>query len=882
MTEKISLQKEVGKLHEQVADLERKLAKTEKVKETLMSRVENSMDSAGDAYSVFEKNILLHQHIEERKLVEEELRKANKKILEQQDNIIEEERLKVLLQISGAEVHELDGLLDKLLNSIDLIKADRDDPDKLVQHMLTIDEIGARISKAAKSLHNVHQYETEPHLPVGDLNQQTNILSVEDSDVSFAIIKALLKKRTQISLLRAKTIQEALTILAKNRSDLILLDYRLPDGTGMDFLSAVNEKGIKTPVVVVTGEGDEMTATKALQAGAYDYLPKNRINKKNLLEIINGTLKAFRLRNETERAQQKIAEMSTKDELTGLFNRRYFLDVLERDVAMAKRYKSELSLCMMDLDHFKTINDTYGHPAGDLVLSEIGRMLKDCTRDSDLACRYGGEEFTLVLPNSDIGKSKIVCERFRETVAGHQFEYESSTFNITVSIGIARYKSSLGQSSVELISAADQALYQAKGHGRNRVVEYGKSLEGESAEGETVSVGAETVNVQEHKSRILITEDNEATRKLLERKLTKWGHEVISTKDGMEALRLIATPDSPNLLILDWMMPGMDGVETCRKIRQLDGNIPKYVILLTALKDEKNVVCALEAGANDYVTKPFNYNELHARINVGLRNVESESALANKIEKFELEIANRQRAEMELQKSETLLQEIVSNQTYEIRITQRTSIESLATLAEYNDKDTGAHLKRLQGFVRLLAAYLRDNSPYSTYLKKRPSYIDELSLASLLHDIGKIAIPTHILTKPGRFTDEEFELMKNHTTVAGEMLEKANSLFRKEFGKDSYLALARDIAYYHHEKWNGQGYPGGLSGDSIPLSARIVALADVYDALTSKRSYKEAWPHEDAVKEIKKESGQHFDHNVVEAFVALSDKFKELSEKYHS
>jgi response regulator RpfG family c-di-GMP phosphodiesterase len=359
--------------------------------------------------------------------------------------------------------------------------------------------------------------------------------------------------------------------------------------------------------------------------------------------------------------------------------------------------------------------------------------------------------------------------------------------------------------------------------------------------------------------------------------LTEWGYEVISTKDGIEAWEVITTPGSPNLLIIDWMMPGMDGVEVCRRIRQLDDNVPKYVILLTSKSDEDSIVCGLEVGANDYVTKPFNHNELHARVKVGCRNVELESALANKVEKLELEIANRKRVEEALERSEAFLQKQVVEQTYEIKVTQKTSIEALATLAEYNDTDTGNHLKRIQEFVSLLATHLRDDSPYSSYFDGRPGYIDDLVLASLLHDIGKTAIPTSILTKPGKLTDEEFELMKKHTTVAGEMLEKANRLFADEFGKDSYLALARDIAYYHHEKWNGRGYPRGMSGESIPLSARIVATADVYDALISKRPYKGPWSHKDAAKEIEKESGQHFDPVVIDVFTALSDKFEVLS-----
>lgn len=216
-------------------------------------------------------------------------------------------------------------------------------------------------------------------------------------------------------------------------------------------------------------------------------------------------------------------------------------------------------------------------------------------------------------------------------------------------------------------------------------------------------------------------------------------------------------------------------------------------------------------------------------------------------------------------------------ETQEAQFTQKISIEALACLAESHDADTWNHLNRIQEYVRLLATELKERSSYSTYLTRKPGYIDELVLASLLHDIGKIVIPKEILAKPDRLNRKEIKLLRTHPIVAGEMLEKTNSMFVEQFHKDSYFALARDIAYYHHEKWNGEGYPYGLSGEAIPLSARIVAVADVYDALTSQRPYKSAWSHEDAVNEIKKERGQHFDPEVVDAFLTLADNFQEIS-----
>ncbi len=176
--------------------------------------------------------------------------------------------------------------------------------------------------------------------------------------------------------------------------------------------------------------------------------------------------------------------------------------------------------------------------------------------------------------------------------------------------------------------------------------------------------------------------------------------------------------------------------------------------------------------------------------------------------------------------------------------------------------------------------YLASSSnQYTEYVQRNPDYIEDIVFASLLHDIGKTAIPVEILIKPGKLTPEEFDIVKDHTTIAGEALDKANHIFREEFGKDSYLALARDIAMYHHEKWNGEGYPHRLKGADIPLSARITAIADVYDALTSERPYKKAWSHEKATEEIVNGSGSHFEPELVEAFKHCGEQFKSISRR---
>ena len=412
--------------------------------------------------------------VSKQKQAEHELKKANQKISEQHKSVIEEERLKVLLQMAGATAHELTQPLTALLGNIELLKMDQRDPEKLFQHIGNIEEAGRRISDITREIQDIRQCEIElPSIEpsILGIEEALNILSIENSDADFRNIRDILKERKSINLLRATRIEEAIDLIARTEFDLIFMENVLPDGDGLGFIKQLCQKGLEIPVVIITGQGNEMIASQVIQNGAYDYLPKDHITENSLTESISKALKKFRLNKAITIAQKKMAEMSTKDALTGLYNRRYFTEALDRELARANRYRSEIVLCMLDLDHFKTVNDTYGHPAGDAVLSELGGMLKEYIRESDLLCRYGGEEFAIILTNTDPEKARLVCERFREMVAWHEFTYNAFSFHVTISVGIASYDSASNPSALELIEWADKALYRAKNTGRNRVVE---------------------------------------------------------------------------------------------------------------------------------------------------------------------------------------------------------------------------------------------------------------------------------------------------------------------------------------------------------------------------------------------------------------------------
>lgn len=416
----------------------------------------------------------LHGQKDALKKTNAELKKANERILEQQEALLEEERLKVLLQMAGAKAQELNQPLASLLEDIELLGKIKGNPEKTVGCINRMKVSGQKISDITKKINTMHYSEPLPSnddsAVVVSFDREINILVVDDSEDVFEGLKVFLKDQDLIKWYWAGNFNDSFTMLEQERFDLIFLDHILKDGISIEYLRRIDKEGIETPVIVFTGYGDEMLASQVIQMGAYEYLPKSRINTESLARAIFNTLERARLRSDVKRVQAKMAEMSTVDELTKLHNRRYFIEALEGEFERANRYETEMALIELDLDYFKRINDTYGHPTGDMVLSDVGKILKKHVRRSDIACRYGGEEFAVVLPNVSRESIYPAYERFREIVSKQPFEYESKQFHITVSIGIAF--SNDAESAGDLLAHADQALYQAKKLGRNRIVTY--------------------------------------------------------------------------------------------------------------------------------------------------------------------------------------------------------------------------------------------------------------------------------------------------------------------------------------------------------------------------------------------------------------------------
>jgi diguanylate cyclase (GGDEF)-like protein len=476
---------EIGALARQMESMSQSIYAYKVEKEGWQKQLEATVEKRTSKLEIANKS--LQKEIKRRKTIETSLReneellkknvteleKANIQIIKQQKALVEDERLKVLLQMAGATAHELSQPLMIMLGYIQLMEMHKGHPEKLNSSIKKIEESGNRIANIVKKIQTIRYYEVKPYsgqTDIVELNQPLNILHVEDNEKDHQKVKFLLEQDPNISIFYAPDLGDAFQIIKTERIDLILLDYILPSGNGIQFITELEEKEIEIPTVMVTGEGDEVIASQVIQIGAYDYLPKTKISSQSLSRAITNAMEKNRLKGEVKNAMKKMAEMSTRDELTGLYNRRYFVDMLDRGLAEADRYTKDLVLCIFDLDHFKKVNDTYGHPAGDKVLIEVSKALNNCIRKSDIPCRYGGEEFAVLFPSTKLADAQSFCERFRRKIEDLVVPYESSEIRITVSIGVAKYVHSKNESPEDLIKRTDKALYMAKEQGRNRVL----------------------------------------------------------------------------------------------------------------------------------------------------------------------------------------------------------------------------------------------------------------------------------------------------------------------------------------------------------------------------------------------------------------------------
>lgn len=360
-------------------------------------------------------------------------------------------------------------------------------------------------------------------------------------------------------------------------------------------------------------------------------------------------------------------------------------------------------------------------------------------------------------------------------------------------------------------------------------------------------------------AHILVVDDLEANRDMLSRRLQQQAYQVDMAEDGIVALEKLGVANY-DLVLLDLMMPGMDGSEVLRHMKS-DEKLRHIPVIMVSASDElDNVVRCVELGAEDYLPKPFNPVLLRARVSASLQ----------KKRLYDQEIMLRK----QLQQSNELLEARVRAQVREITSAQTATIFAMSRLAESRDPEAGSHLERLREYVRALARQLATLPRYQSLIDD--AFIDAVYAAAPLLDIGKVGIPDAVLIKAARLEPAEWEIMKAHTLIGGDMLRAVD----REHPGNIFIRAGVEIAEGHHEKWDGSGYPRGTSGESIPLPARIVALADVYDGLTSPRGHKQSFSHDEARQVLMDGADRHFDPEVVHAFLQVEAEFVRIRRRF--
>ncbi len=479
-------------------------------------------------------------------------------------------------------------------------------------------------------------------------------------------------------------------------------------------------------------------------------------------------------------------ELLYRDALTGAYNRRYYEDKLRHE-------HIEAGVAMIDLDDFKLVNDTHGHHIGDAALRAAVESMQSAVRDGDIIVRLGGDEFLLLMPGIPADTLGV---RLREMAAkvSQTVVPDCTQMNLTVSVGATMTD---GHSVETTIRKADHLMYEAK-----------------SKRGCVITDAEQGSITARKKPLVLIVDDSSSNRWSLTQMLED-EYEIIEAEDGeqgIEQLRLYG--DDIAAVLLDIVMPGMSGFDVLQYMSEQGWIEDIPVVMISAEKNEETVLRSFEMGASDYIPRPFDMRVVRHRVSNTIR------------------LYARQRR----------LTSLLSQQYEEREKDSRMLIDLMAGAMELRNGESGSHVRHLGSITELLLERLvQKTDKYQLDARRRRM----ISMASALHDIGKMAIPDGILNKPGKLTAEEYEVMKTHTTLGADMLDAMD-----QYDDDAMIRTARVVCRWHHERWDGGGYPDGLAGDNIPIEAQVVSLADVYDALTSERVYKAAIPHEEAIRMI--------------------------------
>ena len=506
------------------------------------------------------------------------------------------------------------------------------------------------------------------------------------------------------------------------------------------------------------------------------------------------------------------------DALTGAYNRRYYEDQLKQTEMVA-------GVAMIDLDDFKLHNDTYGHNAGDLVLETVVNVIRNSIRRTDVLVRFGGDEFLLVMPD-------ILEASFQKKLKQIQNEIHAAEVpgysQLQVSVSIGGVLSTHGTIE-DAIHKADQCMYQAK-TSKNMVVTES------DLQHETQNITNPSAT---HKYKILIVDDSEMNREILSSILGD-EFDILEAADGKECISVIRKYGRDiALVLLDIVMPEMDGFEVLEFMNKHEWIDDIPVIMISSEDSAASVKKAYEMGVSDYINRPFDVEVVHRRV-------------FNTIKLY----AKQRR-----------LIALITNQVYEKEKNNRILIEILSQIVEFRNGESGRHVLNVNIITGILLEQLTQITD-----KYNISWSDRLIIttAASLHDIGKIGINEKILNKAGRLTPQEIEKIKEHTVIGASILENMELFKDEELVKTAY-----QICRWHHERYDGRGYPDGLKGEEIPVSAQVVALADVYDALVSRRVYKKSYSHEEAMKMILGGECGAFNPVLLQCLTEAQDKIKE-------
>ncbi len=504
-----------------------------------------------------------------------------------------------------------------------------------------------------------------------------------------------------------------------------------------------------------------------------------------------------------------------KDAVTDAYNRRYYEDEVKDSDELA-------GVALIDLDDFKLYNDTYGHNAGDTVLCAVADVIKSSIRRSDRLIRFGGDEFLLVMPG-------IEEEVFTKKLNGIQQKVNTTVIpgysNIQLSISVGGVISN-AEKIEAAVERADHLMYQAKDSKNMVVTEQDQKL-------------PDTTGGQ----KILVVDDSEMNRAILIEML-KEEFEIIEAENGKQGLQLLRQYGKKiSVVLLDIVMPVMDGFEVLTVMNRdhMIDDIP--VIMISSEESETYIRRAFNFGVSDYISRPFDCDVVYQRV-------------FNTIK---------------LYAKQRHLVAMVSDQMKEKEKNNQMMVEILSQIVEFRNGESGLHVLHIKTLTEMLIEQLVQKTDK---YKLSPNDCHMIATASAFHDIGKIGIDEKILNKPGKLTTDEFEQMKQHTLIGASMLEKM-----ERYKDEPLITIAYQICRWHHERYDGRGYPDKLTGEEIPISAQVVSLADVYDALISERAYKKAFSHEKAMEMILGGECGTFNPMLLEIFVEMQDRIKEKMEK---